>query len=86
MQHTLLAVSAPPFWHCGRTIWKSNMTFLLALLPAVVMAGINWGIPALRVMALSVSTAVAAEALGTRLTGRPLRRGGWSCSDRPSVS
>ena len=49
------------------------MTFLLALLPAVVMAGINWGIPALRVMALSVSTAVAAEALGTRLTGRPLR-------------
>ena len=73
MQHTLLAVSAPPFWHCGRTIWKSNMTFLLALLPAVVMAGINWGIPALRVMALSVSTAVAAEALGTRLTGRPLR-------------
>ena len=73
MQHTLLAVSAPPFWHCGRTIWKSNMTFLLALLPAVGMAGINWGIPALRVMALSVSTAVAAEALGTRLTGRPLR-------------
>lgn len=73
MQNTLLAVSAPPFWHCGRTILKSNVTFLIALLPAVIMAGVNWGIPALRVMALSAATAVAAEALGSRMTGRPLR-------------
>ena len=60
MENTLLAVSAPPFWHCGRTIDKAMRWMLAALMPAAIMAVVNWGIPALRVMALSTATAVAA--------------------------
>ena len=73
MENTLLAVSAPPFWHCGRTIDKAMRWMLAALMPAAIMAVVNWGIPALRVMALSTATAVAAEALACRLIHRPVR-------------
>lgn len=73
MENTLLAVSAPPFWHCGRTIDKGMRWVLAALMPAAIMAVVNWGVPALRVMALSTATAVAAEALASKLLVRPVR-------------
>lgn len=73
MENTLLAVSAPPFWHCGRTIDKGMRWMLAAMLPAVIMAVVNWGVPALRVMALSMSTAVVAEVLASLLIHRPVR-------------
>lgn len=73
MENTLLAVSAPPFWHCGRTIDKGMRWMLAAMLPAVIMAVVNWGVPALRVMALSMSTAVVAEILASLLIHRPVR-------------
>ncbi len=59
---TLLAVSAPPFWHCGRTVRVNNYHVLLALVPAVIMAVCHWGLPAARVMALAVLTGVLVEA------------------------
>ncbi len=71
MPHTLLAVSAPPFWHCGRTIAGSVRWKLLALLPAAALAVYHWGVPALRVMALAVATAIAAEALASKVMKRP---------------
>ena len=37
-QPVLLAVSAPPFWHCGRTVKKASYAMLLALAPASFMA------------------------------------------------
>jgi len=73
MEKKLLAVSAPPFWHCGRTIEKSMRLTMLALLPAVVMAGVNWGLPAVRVMALAVATAVLCEFVASRLMHRRVR-------------
>ena len=73
MENTLLAVSAPPFWHCGRTIDKAMRWMLAALMPAAIMAVVNWGLPALRVMPLSTAPAVAAEALACRLIHRPVR-------------
>lgn len=68
----LLAVSAPPFWHCGRTVRGNRYHMLLALTPVVLMALWHWGLPAARVMALAVATGVAVEALCQRLMGRDL--------------
>ena len=59
----LLAISTPPFWHCGRTIHKQSFHTLLALTPAVILSLIQWGIPAARVMALAVLTALITEAI-----------------------
>ncbi len=58
----LLAVSAPPFWHCGRTVRTNRYNMLFALVPAVLMALWHWGLPAARVMALAVLTGVLVEA------------------------
>ncbi len=58
----LLSVSAPPFWHCGRTIQKINYHTLLALLPAIAMSIWHWGLPAARVMALAILSGIAVEA------------------------
>ncbi len=68
----LLAVSAPPFWHCGRTIHSLNYNTLLALMPAVVMAVWHWGIPAARVMALAMLTGIIVEAFCQKLMDRPI--------------
>lgn len=66
----LLAVSAPPYWHCGRTIQSASLTTLLALLPAAAMAVWQWGMPAARVMALAIATGVVVEYLCSRLMHR----------------
>lgn len=66
----LLAMSTPPYWHCGRSVCKRSVDQLIGLTPAVIMAVVNWGIPALRVMALSVVVCVAVEVLCCRVMGR----------------
>ena len=71
-QPVLLAVSAPPFWHCGRTVKKINATMLLALAPAAIMAVWRWGIPAARVMALAIVTGIIVEALCQKIMGREI--------------
>lgn len=68
----LLAMSAPPYWHCGRTIRRVSLYALAGLMPAVLMAIWNWGLPAARVMALCVVTAVIVEALCQKAMGREL--------------
>lgn len=67
---SLLTVAAPPHWHSGRTVTLVMIETLLALLPAAGMAVYYYGLPALRVMALSCATAVAAEALCCKLMRR----------------
>ena len=59
----MLAISVPPFWHCGRTIRGNSLHTLAALAPALFMSILLWGIPALRVAALSVFTAMTVEFL-----------------------
>ena len=59
----LLAISTPPFWHFGRTIRKNSLHTLVALAPAAILALVHWGVPAMRVMALSVFVAMLTEAL-----------------------
>lgn len=68
----LLAMSAPPYWHCGRTIRQTSLYMLAGLAPAVIMSVWNWGLPAARVMALCVATAVLTEALCQKAMGREL--------------
>ncbi len=67
---TLFTVAAPPHWHCGRTVPGVMKQYLLALLPAAVMAVVYYGLPALRVMALSCATAVAVEAVCCKVMER----------------
>ncbi len=68
----LLAMSAPAYWHSGRTIRKISFYAIMACMPAVIMAVWNWGLPALRVMALSIATCVIVEALCEKLMSRDL--------------
>ena len=68
---TLYTMAAPPHWHCGRTVPGVMKQYILALLPAALMAVVTYGFPALRVMALSCATAVAVEALCCKVMGRP---------------
>ncbi len=68
----LLSVSAPPFWHCGRTIKGTNFHILIALLPAVGMAIWHWGLPAARVMALAMATGVVVEAICQNIMKRDI--------------
>lgn len=65
-----LVVSAPPFWHCGRTTTSTMLVTLAALMPAAGMAFIFYGFEALRVMALCVTSAVIIEALCQKLMHR----------------
>jgi len=66
----LLAVSSPPFLHCGRTIRKASFEMLIALAPAAIMAIWHWGMPAARVMALAMLTGILAEALCQKIMRR----------------
>ena len=66
----ILTVSPPPHWHCGRTIPRFMLETIVALLPAAILAVAFFGLDAVRVMALSCATAVAAEALCTRIMER----------------
>lgn len=68
-----LTVSCPPHIHCGRTVKGLMFETLLALLPAAAMAVTHYGIPALRVMALCMATAVLAEWAAERVTRRVIR-------------
>jgi len=69
-KNILFAMSAAPFWHCGRTITKNSIHYMIALMPAVFMAVWHWGIPALGVMTLSVLVAMLTEEMWTRVMKR----------------
>jgi electron transport complex protein RnfD len=69
----LLVVDTPPFIHRNVTVRKMMLDTLIALAPAGIMALFTYGLPALRVMALSAGVAVLTEALWERFTGQPPR-------------
>jgi len=58
-----LTVSVPPHRHYGTSIRGRMFAILLAMLPAATMGLANYGMPALRVMCLSMSAAIFTEAL-----------------------
>ncbi len=61
MNNYKLTVSHAPFWHDGDSIFQMNLNILIALLPAVIFGIIQFGAPAVGVLALSLSSAMAWE-------------------------
>jgi electron transport complex protein RnfD len=70
MNDTLLTVATPPHWHSRRTVRGMMLENILALLPAAAVA-VGWfGLPALRVMALSCAVCVILETACEKLMHR----------------
>lgn len=58
-----LVVSSSPHWHGKISVAKIHGNFILALLPAVIFAILNYGMHAVRVITLAVATALIADIL-----------------------
>ncbi len=56
-----LTVSHAPFWHDGDSLFQMNLNIMIAALPAVIFGIIQFGAPAVGVLALSLSSAMAWE-------------------------
>ncbi|MGD9243894.1 MAG: RnfABCDGE type electron transport complex subunit D, partial [Desulfobacterales bacterium] len=54
-------VSHAPFWHDGSTITARSYNMIIATLPAVLFGLINYGMPAVGVVSLSISSAIVWE-------------------------
>lgn len=68
-------VSHAPFWHCGRSVSERSYNTLLAAAPAAVAGIVAYGLPALGVVALSISSAMIWEYLFNRITRRAVTIG-----------
>ena len=68
----MFIVSHAPFWHNGSNVAERHIGMLLAALPAVALGIIHYGMPAVGVIALSISTAIFWEWLMNRLTQRTI--------------
>jgi electron transport complex protein RnfD len=54
-------VSHAPFWHNGSGVPERHFNAVIALIPAVLVGLANFGVPALAVLCLSVSSAIGWE-------------------------
>ncbi|OGR11234.1 MAG: electron transporter RnfD [Desulfobacterales bacterium RIFOXYA12_FULL_46_15] len=70
MNNNKLIVSHAPFWHDGDSLFNTNLNLLIASLPAVIFSLVQFGAPALGVLALSLSSAMAWEFIVTLLSGK----------------
>jgi len=70
-----LVVSHAPFLHCGAGVTERSYHVLLAALPATVVGLIRFGMPALGVISLAISSAIIWEYLFNRVSKRPISIG-----------
>ena len=75
MNNKKLTVSHAPFWHDGDSLFKKNLNFIIALLPAAVFGVLQFGAPALGVLALSVSCAMLWELIINAVSKKPFTIG-----------
>jgi electron transport complex protein RnfD len=75
LDQKLFIGSHAPYWHNGSSITGKSYHTMLAALPAVIMGIYQYGIPALGVLAFSVSWAVIWEYLLNRVMKRPVSIG-----------
>jgi len=73
-------VSHAPFWHSGSSITERNYHTMIAALPAIVAGIYYFGMPALAVMALSVSTSIIWEYVFNCAAKRPITIGDGSAA------
>jgi len=71
----LFVGSHAPYWHNGSSITSKSYHFMLAALPAVVMGIYQYGMPAVAVVALSVSCSMIWELLMNLAMRRPVSIG-----------
>jgi electron transport complex protein RnfD len=71
----LYVASHAPFWHNGTGIRTRSHDILLAALPAVLLGIYQYGVPALRVVALAVSCAMLWEVLLNKAMKKPFTIG-----------
>jgi electron transport complex protein RnfD len=71
MNQTKLIVSHAPFWHDGDSLFKKNLNFIIALLPAAIFGVLQFGATALGVLALSVSCAMLWELIINAVSKKP---------------
>lgn len=72
MKQGSLVVSTGPHWHGGARIPRTYQAVLLALVPATVAGVIRYGADAAGVIGLAMGSAMAAEAIWQKATGRPV--------------
>ena len=70
MNNNKLIVSHAPFWHDGDSLFTMNINLMIATLPAVIFGLVQFGMPALGVLALSLSSAMVWEYVITLLSGK----------------
>jgi electron transport complex protein RnfD len=75
LNEKLFVGSHAPFWHDGSSITARSCHLMLAALPAVLLGLFQYGIPALGVLAFSVSSAMIWELLMNFVTKRPMTIG-----------
>jgi electron transport complex protein RnfD len=68
-------VSHAPFWHDGSGIPERNYHMMIATLPAVLLGLFRYGMPALGVISLAISSAILWELLINHLTKKPITIG-----------
>jgi electron transport complex protein RnfD len=68
-------VSHAPFWHYGSNITERSYHTMLAALPAVLMGLFYFGVPAIAVVALSVSSAIGWELAINKVTKQTITIG-----------
>ncbi len=68
-------VSHAPFWHNGSGIPERSYNIMIAALPAALVGIAYFGIPALGVLCLSISSAIGWELLMNLATRRPITVG-----------
>ena len=70
-----LIVSHAPFFHSGRSITERSYNTMLAALPALLMGLYHYGMPAVGVVCLSISTAIIWELIINLVTKRTITIG-----------
>ena len=75
VDHKKLIVSHAPFWHSGNRITERNYHTFLAALPAVLLGISHYGMPAIGVISLCVSTAIIWELVINLVSRRPISIG-----------
>ena len=78
--HKKFIVSHAPFWHNGSSISTRNYNIICAALPAVLLGLFQYGIPALGVVALAISSAILWELIFNNITKRPVTIGDGSAA------
>ena len=68
-------VSHAPFWHNGSSVSARSYNIILATLPAVLFGFFTYGMPAVGVVTLSVSSAIAWELAFNKISKRPFSIG-----------